>query len=76
MSTRVPTILDSPPIEVIFADVVDPVGPFGAKALGEPPSVGVAPAIATPSTTPSASACASSHHPDVILNELTLKETE
>ena len=41
-----PTILDSPPIEVIFADVVDPVGPFGAKALGEPPSVGVAPAIA------------------------------
>ncbi len=41
-----PTILDSPPIEVIFADVVDPVGPYGAKALGEPPSVGVAPAIA------------------------------
>ena len=41
-----PTILDSPPVEVIFADVVDPVGPFGAKALGEPPSVGVAPAIA------------------------------
>ena len=72
-----PTILDSPPIEVIFADVVDPVGPFGAKALGEPPSVGVAPAIANaiydaigvrirelPIT------------PDVILNELTLKETE
>ena len=72
-----PTILDSPPIEVIFADVVDPVGPFGAKALGEPPSVGVAPAIANaiydaigvrvrelPIT------------PDVILNELTLRETE
>ena len=70
-----PTILDSPPIEVIFADVVDPVGPFGAKALGEPPSVGVAPAIANaiydaigvrvrelPIT------------PDVILNELTLRE--
>ena len=72
-----PTILDSPPIEVIFADVVDPVGPFGAKALGEPPSVGVAPAIANaiydaigvrvrelPIT------------PDVILNELTLQESE
>ena len=70
-----PTILDSPPIEVIFADVVDPVGPFGAKALGEPPSVGVAPAIANaiydaigvrvrelPIT------------PDVILNELTIRE--
>ncbi len=40
-----PTVQEYPPIEVIFADVVDPVGPFGAKALGEPPSVGVAPAI-------------------------------
>ena len=40
-----PTILEFPQVEVIFADVVDPVGPFGAKALGEPPSVGVAPAI-------------------------------
>ena len=71
-----PTILDSPPIEVIFADVVDPVGPFGAKALGEPPSVGVAPAIANavydaigvrvrqlPIT------------PDVILDQLTLQES-
>ena len=72
-----PTILDSPPIEVIFADVVDPVGPFGAKALGEPPSVGVAPAIANaiydaigvrvrelPIT------------PDVILDQLTLRESK
>jgi CO/xanthine dehydrogenase Mo-binding subunit len=41
-----PTILDYPDIQVIFADVVDPVGPLGAKALGEVPSVGVAPAIA------------------------------
>ena len=72
-----PTILDSPPVEVIFADVVDPVGPFGAKALGEPPSVGVAPAIANaiydaigvrvrelPIT------------PDVILDQLTLQEAK
>ena len=43
---KCPTILDYPNIEVVFADVVDPVGPFGAKALGEPPCVGVAPAIA------------------------------
>jgi CO/xanthine dehydrogenase Mo-binding subunit len=41
-----PTILDYPDIQVIFADVIDPVGPLGAKALGEVPSVGVAPAIA------------------------------
>ena len=41
-----PTVLDYPDIEVIFADVVDPVGPLGAKALGEVPSIGPAPAIA------------------------------
>ena len=41
-----PTILEYPDIQVIFADVIDPVGPYGAKALGEPPSVGVAPAVA------------------------------
>ena len=41
-----PTIQDYPDIQVIFADVVDPVGPMGAKALGEVPAVGVAPAIA------------------------------
>ena len=40
-----PTIQEYPPVQVVFADVVDPVGPFGAKALGEPPSIGVAPAI-------------------------------
>ena len=41
-----PTVLDYPDIRVIFADVTDPVGPMGAKALGEPPCVGVAPAVA------------------------------
>ena len=41
-----PTIQDYPDITTIFADVVDPVGPMGAKALGEVPSVGVAPVIA------------------------------
>lgn len=40
------TILDFPDIKVIFADVVDPVGPLGAKGLGEVPCPGVAPAIA------------------------------
>ncbi len=41
-----PTIMDYPDIRVIFADVVDPIAPLGAKALGEPPCVGVAPAVA------------------------------
>ena len=42
---KCPSFLDAPPVEVIFADVVDPIGPFGAKALGEPPSVPVAAAV-------------------------------
>ena len=41
-----PTMLDYPEIQVIFADIVDRVGPLGAKGLGEVPTVGVAPAIA------------------------------
>jgi xanthine dehydrogenase molybdenum-binding subunit len=41
-----PTISDSPDIEVLFAKTIDSVGPFGAKSLGEPPSIGPAPAIA------------------------------
>ncbi len=40
-----PTVQEYPPIEVIFTDEPDPIGPFGAKALGEPPSIGPAPAI-------------------------------
>ena len=40
-----PTILEYPNVQVVFADVVDPIGPYGAKALGEPPSIGVAPAV-------------------------------
>ena len=42
---KCPSFLDAPPVEVLFADVVDPIGPFGAKALGEPPSVPVAAAV-------------------------------
>ena len=41
-----PTILDFPDIDVIFADIIDPIGPFGAKSLGEPPCIGPAPTIA------------------------------
>jgi CO/xanthine dehydrogenase Mo-binding subunit len=38
------SIVDFPPIEVLFPGQPDPLGPFGAKALGEPP---VVPVIAT-----------------------------
>ena len=72
-----PTIQEYPDIEVLFADIEDPVGPFGAKGLGEPPSIGVGPAVVhaiydavgvwihdLPAT------------PDKILNALSLKEGE
>jgi CO/xanthine dehydrogenase Mo-binding subunit len=35
-----------PEIEPLIVDVIDPIGPFGAKALGEPSIVPVAAAIA------------------------------
>lgn len=42
---KIPTSMDVPPVEVILVESNDPIGPFGAKALGEPPIVPVAPAI-------------------------------
>ena len=41
-----PTIQDYPDLQVLFTDAPDPVGPLGAKGLGEVPSVGVIAAIA------------------------------
>ncbi len=38
------SIVDFPPIEVLFPAGPDPIGPYGAKALGEPP---VVPVLAT-----------------------------
>jgi len=43
---KMPGILDMPEAEVIIIDKPDPKGPFGAKGVGEPGMVGVAPAIA------------------------------
>ncbi len=40
------SIVDFPPVEVLFVGDPDPVGPFGAKALGEPPVVPVLAVIA------------------------------
>ena len=41
-----PTALDVPPIESIFVESNDPAGPYGAKGIGEPTLIPVAPAIA------------------------------
>jgi CO/xanthine dehydrogenase Mo-binding subunit len=43
---RIPTAIDTPPIEVIFVESHDPEGPFGAKEVGEGPQLAVVPAIA------------------------------
>jgi xanthine dehydrogenase molybdenum-binding subunit len=45
-SYKVPTTLDMPHSEVYIVDKPDPKGPFGAKGVGEPGSVAIAPAIA------------------------------
>jgi len=36
---------DAPPIEVFLVQTMEPSGPFGAKAVGEIPTVGVTPAV-------------------------------
>jgi xanthine dehydrogenase molybdenum-binding subunit len=43
---KMPGTLDMPETDVIIIDKPDPKGPFGAKGVGEPALVGVAPAIA------------------------------
>ena len=40
------TAMDMPRVEVGLVEPVDPTGPFGAKGVGEPSTLGVAPAIA------------------------------
>jgi CO/xanthine dehydrogenase Mo-binding subunit len=41
----IPTIGDVPPIETILIEHPDPLGPYGAKGVGEPALVATAPAI-------------------------------
>jgi len=42
---KLPTIMDTPDIGVAFVEKDEPTGPFGVKALGEPPIISPAPAI-------------------------------
>ncbi len=41
----IPTVGDVPPIDVILIEAAEPLGPFGAKGIGEPALVPTAPAI-------------------------------
>lgn len=42
---KLPTMMDSPDLAVDFVETIDPTGPYGNKALGEPPAISPAPAI-------------------------------
>jgi xanthine dehydrogenase molybdenum-binding subunit len=39
------TAIDTPELHAAFVETDDPTGPYGNKALGEPPTIPVAPAI-------------------------------
>jgi 4-hydroxybenzoyl-CoA reductase alpha subunit len=43
---KIPTSLDTPPIDVTIIETIDPEGPMGAKEAGEGPLLAVPPAIA------------------------------
>ncbi len=43
---RIPTFPDRVPIEIIFADTYDKVGPLGAKSIAEAPIIPVAACVA------------------------------
>ncbi len=42
---KLPTSMDTPDLHVDFVELSDPSGPFGNKALGEPPAIPTAPAL-------------------------------
>ena len=42
---KLPTALDTPELQAAFVELPDPTGPYGNKALGEPPAIPVAPAV-------------------------------
>ncbi|MDO4554135.1 MAG: xanthine dehydrogenase molybdenum-binding subunit XdhA [Lachnospiraceae bacterium] len=42
---KLPTMMDSPDLKADFVETYDPTGPYGNKALGEPPAISPAPAI-------------------------------
>ncbi len=42
---KLPTSLDTPELSALFVETNDPTGPYGNKALGEPPAIPVAAAV-------------------------------
>ncbi len=46
LDDRVPTFADAVPVEVLFTDTFEKMGPAGAKTIGEPPIIPVAACVA------------------------------
>ena len=42
---KLPTAMDTPDLNALFVELDDPTGPFGNKALGEPPAIPFPPAV-------------------------------
>lgn len=42
---KIPTIMDTPELSVEFVETYEPTGPYGAKGLGEPPTISPSQAI-------------------------------
>ncbi len=42
---KIPTMLDTPELEVDFVETFEMTGPYGNKSLGEPPTIPAAPAL-------------------------------
>jgi xanthine dehydrogenase molybdenum-binding subunit len=42
---KLPTVMDTPNLDVDFVETYDATGPFGNKSLGEPPAISPAPAV-------------------------------
>lgn len=42
----IPTLLDMPPVQMQVLELGDPEGPYGAKGVGEPPTISSTPAVA------------------------------
>jgi len=41
----IPTLLDMPPVQMQILELGDPEGPYGAKGVGEPPTISSTPAV-------------------------------
>jgi CO/xanthine dehydrogenase Mo-binding subunit len=42
----IPTILDTPPMQVRVLEYADPHAPYGVRGVGEPPTISSGPAVA------------------------------